>query len=98
MLTTRIVALLAATLCAGPAWTVPAHASDRPGCIYRVVRVKTHLHVRAWPNGRILDKLYPGDRTWGPCRKTGSWRHIHGTDIGRKGYAYGHYLKKLGRR
>ncbi|MEV0998456.1 hypothetical protein [Nonomuraea sp. NPDC050202] len=103
MLTSRIVAaLVAAVLAAGGLAAVsipaPASADDRPGCTYRVVRVKTRLNIRVEPGGRIVDKLYPGDRTWGSCANSGRWRRIHGTEIGRSGFAFGHYLKKIGRR
>ncbi|UBU12195.1 hypothetical protein [Nonomuraea gerenzanensis] len=102
MLTTRIAGgLLAAALAAaGLIATAPAPASAdaRPGCTYRVVRVKTRLNIRTEPQGRVVDKLYPGDRTWGSCRKSGAWRRVHGTEIGRGGFAFAHYLKKIGRR
>ena len=106
MLTTRIAAGLVAAALAGGGLAIagdarPASAVtvvDRPGCKYRIVRVKNRLNVRAAPRGRIVDKLYPGDRTWGSCKKFGSWRRIHGTDIGRRGFAFDHYLKKIGRR
>ncbi|MBB6546240.1 hypothetical protein [Nonomuraea rubra] len=103
MLTSRIVAgLVAAVLaaCGLAVVSTPARASaeDRPGCLYRVVRVKTRLNIRTEPRGRVVDKLYPGDRTWGSCGKSGDWRRIHGTEIGRAGFAHGHFLKKIGRR
>ncbi|GAA2210020.1 hypothetical protein GCM10009850_054790 [Nonomuraea monospora] len=101
MLTSRIVAgLTAAALAASMLAAVEVSpASAAAGCTYRVVRVKTRLNVRAEPRGRIVDKLYPGDRTWGSCRKAaGAWRRIHGTEIGRRGFSFGHYLKKIGRR
>ncbi|TMR11380.1 hypothetical protein ETD86_35960 [Nonomuraea turkmeniaca] len=60
--------------------------------------VKTWLNVRSAPRGRVIDKLYPGDRTWGSCKKFGKWRRIHGTEIGRRGHSFGHYLKKIGKR
>lgn len=75
-----------------------AASEERVECLYRVVRVKTHLNIRVQPGGEVLDKIYPGDRTWGPCTKVGDWRQIKGTENKLTGYAYGHYLKKLGRR
>ena len=78
-----------------PAATVSGHRAE---CLYRVIRVKTRLNVRAQPGGQVLDKIYPGDRTWGPCTKVGAWRMIRGTENKLTGYAYGRYLKKLGRR
>ncbi|TYB56727.1 hypothetical protein FXF51_42165 [Nonomuraea sp. PA05] len=101
MLTSRIVAALVAVVLAtgGLAAVAPAPADAAAGCTYRVVRIKTRLNVRAEPRGRIVDKLYPGDRTWGSCRKAaGAWRRIHGTEIGRRGFSFGRYLKKIGRR
>ncbi|MFI6632113.1 hypothetical protein ACIBI7_24845 [Nonomuraea fuscirosea] len=110
MLTTHTTATLAATALALTVLTGglvvlgdtrPANATttlDRPGCRYRVVRVKTRLNVRVTPAGRVVDKLYPGDRTWGSCKKFGKWRRIHGTDLGRRGFASTHHLKKTGRR
>ncbi|GAB2945583.1 hypothetical protein ACFMQL_08490 [Nonomuraea fastidiosa] len=113
MLTSRIAAPLAAAalscgaLCCGafccgtarPADAAAMAASEeRVECLYRVVRVKTHLNIRVQPGGEVLDKIYPGDRTWGPCTKVGDWRQIKGTENKLTGYAYGHYLKKLGRR
>ncbi|WP_345580013.1 hypothetical protein [Nonomuraea rosea] len=102
----RIAAgLVAAAITGGglvvTAGTGPASATavlDRPGCRYRVVRVQTRLNIRAAPRGRVVDKLYPGDRTWGSCKAFGTWRRVHGTHVGRRGFAFGHYLKKIGRR
>ncbi|AQZ68890.1 unnamed protein product [[Actinomadura] parvosata subsp. kistnae] len=99
MLTTRIAAfLVAVSLAAAGLVATAASAEARPGCTYRVVRVKTRLNIRMEPRGRIVDKLYPGDRTWGSCKKHGKWRRVHGTEIGRRGFAFGRYLKKIGRR
>ncbi|MEV0389888.1 hypothetical protein [Nonomuraea sp. NPDC050643] len=106
MLTIRIVAGLVAAALASGALVVTAGASpagaaivlERPGCRYRVQHIKTRLNVRLTPGGRIVDKLYPGDRTWGSCKKFGKWRRIHGTEADRRGFAFAYYLKKIGRR
>ncbi|WP_043630576.1 hypothetical protein [Nonomuraea candida] len=106
MLTSRITAALvagavAATGLAAPSGAGPASAAtalSRPGCKYRVVRVKTRLNVREQPRGEVVDKLYPGDRTWGSCQRFGKWRRIHGTEVGLRGFTFDHHLKKIGRR
>jgi hypothetical protein len=94
--TTATAAL--ATLAAGGLPGGIAADADRPGCRYRVRFIKTRLNIRDAPGGEIVDKLYPGDHTWGSCKKVGKWRRIHGTDLGRRGFAHGRYLKKIGRR
>ncbi|SEH03544.1 hypothetical protein SAMN05444920_1393 [Nonomuraea solani] len=106
MLTIRITASLAAAALASGVLVALGGASpagavtvlERPGCRYQVQHVITRLNVRIAPRGRIVDKLYPGDRTWGSCKKLGKWRRIHGTEVGRRGFAFAAYLKKIGRR
>ena len=48
--------------------------------------------------GRIVDKLYPWDSTGGSCKKFGKLRRVHGTDLGRRGFGFTRYLKKIGKR
>ncbi|MEU1728854.1 hypothetical protein [Nonomuraea sp. NPDC005692] len=102
--------LVAAALAAGglaapgaaaavPPTAVPSPAvSAAPGCKYRVQHVRTWLNVRAAPRGRIIDRLYPGDHTRGSCRRFDGWRRAHGTEHGRRGYGFSHYLRKFRRR
>jgi hypothetical protein len=106
LLTSRIAAALTAGAVAaaglvpltatGPASATAA--STRDGCKYRVVRVKTRLNVRTQPRGQVVDKLYPGDHTWGSCQKAGKWRRIHGTEVGLRGFSWSRHLKKIGKR
>ncbi|MEV0623822.1 hypothetical protein AB0I81_61625 [Nonomuraea sp. NPDC050404] len=103
--TSRIAAALTAAALAAAGLTAvsgtsqaSATASTRDGCKYRVVRIKTRLNVRTQPRGQIVDKLYPGDHTWGSCKKAGKWRRIHGTEVGLRGFAWNRHLKKIGKR
>ncbi|QYC44825.1 hypothetical protein Nocox_36355 [Nonomuraea coxensis DSM 45129] len=105
MVTHRVAAILAAAALTGSALVAaaatPASAVavlELPGCRYRIKHVKTWLNVRAAPRGRIIDRLYPGDVTWGSCRTFDGWRRIHGTEIGRRGFSFARHLKKIGRR
>jgi hypothetical protein len=106
MMLSRIAATLtAATIAAGALTTATASttaaaaavAFERPGCVYKVRHTKRTLNVRSGPgtHSRVIDKLYPGDHTWGSCRKFGHWRRIHGNDHTRRGFTHRHYLKKL---
>ncbi|MCK2213005.1 hypothetical protein MF672_004225 [Actinomadura sp. ATCC 31491] len=106
MVTRRIAAGLVAAVLAGSGLVVTGAAApaaavavlERPRCKYRIKHVKTRLNVRAAPHGRIVDKLYPGDVTWGSCKSFGGWRRVRGTEVGRRGFSFTRYLKKIGRR
>ncbi|MEW9553450.1 hypothetical protein [Nonomuraea sp. NPDC050783] len=91
-----VAAPIAAPVAAAPVAAVAA--AGRARCKYRVRHVRTRLNVRAAPGGRIRDKLYPGDVTWGSCRKFGQWRRVRGVDADRRGFAFARYLRKVGRR
>ncbi|MDA0641447.1 hypothetical protein [Nonomuraea ferruginea] len=89
----------------GPAPTVAAAvggARDGDGrapkrCRYAVRRIETRLNVRGGPGTRyrIVDKLYPGDYTWGSCRKFGRWRKVRGVDADRLGFSHAYYLRRI---
>jgi hypothetical protein len=78
---------------------VKAGDGERAGkrCRYAVRRVETRLNVRRWPGTRyrVVDKLYPGDYTWGSCRKFGRWRKVRGVDAHRRGFSHKYYLKRI---
>ncbi|MFI6927823.1 hypothetical protein ACIBIZ_48395 [Nonomuraea spiralis] len=92
--------LAAAVVATGGGLAAPGAAASvlrAPACKYRVVHVRTWLNVRAVPRGRIVDRLYPGDHSRGSCRRFDGWRRSHGTEHGRRGYSFSHYLKKFRR-
>lgn len=73
---------------------------DRGSCRYKVRRVTTRLNVRSGPGlrHRVVDKLYPGDYTWGSCRRFGPWRRVQGVDRDVRGFSHRYYLKRFDRR